>query len=239
MRMIIAILAFALSSVATDAGAQASFSQRAWLRGTKVVVFNATYDQRPIRIILDEKNVDRVLGPGEHWSASFGGGLPIVYTSNQRISLVITAKGCDSQPTRLTVAPPDWARDESFLGAENILAATPGANAGASRLTLSDDYLESRPSEPELKKRVEEIKKFLDHQLGGKRMKRELDDWFKAAKNVGLAFNGLDCNGPDIEGVRVDFNVDSWNESHRAIAIYIRGDRARGYVMEPPRWIAY
>lgn len=222
MRMILAVLVVALSFVATDANAQVSFSQRAWLRGVKVVVFNATYDCTPLRLLLDDESVDKVLRCGEPWSARFGGGSPLVYTSNQ-ISLVITAKGCDSQPTRLVVSPPDWAGDLTFLGT----------------LTLTPEYLESRPSEPELKKRVEEIKKFLDHQLGGKRMKRELNEWFKAAKKVGLAFQGLDCNGPDIEGVRVVFNVDSWNESHRAIAVYIRGDRNRGYVMEPPRWIAY
>ncbi len=221
--MMIAVLAVVLFLVATDAVAQASFSQRAWLHGTKVVVFNATYDCTPLRLLLDDKTIDKVLKCGDPWSASFGGGLPIVYTSNQQISLVITAKGCDTNPTRLVVVPPDWARDESFLGA----------------LTMTDEYLNSRPSRPELKKRVEEIKKFLDHQLGGKRMKGEISDWFKAAKKIGLAFTGLDCNGPDIEGVRVDFNVDSYNESHRAIAIYIRGDRARGYVMEPPRWIAW
>ena len=224
MRIRIALLLVpVVFAIASPVSAQVYFSQRAWLRGTTVVVLNAPDAQRPIRIILNAKNVDRVLSPGDHWSASFGGGLPIVYASNQYVQLVITAKGCNSQPTRLVVVPPDWARDDSFLGA----------------LTLTDEYLNSKPTEPELKKRVEEIKKFLDNQLGGKRMKRELDQWFRAAKKASLAFYGLACNGPDIEGVRVNFSIDSYNENHKAIAVYIRGDRASGYVMEPPRWIAW
>ena len=114
-------------------------SQRAWLHGTTVVVWNATTDGMPINVFVDQALVYRALPPGERWAGNFGGGVTLFYAANYRNSLVITAS----------------------------------------------------------------------------------------------------AGGAAIEGTRVDISADVYGNSHRTVAIYVRGDRQHGYRMDPPRWSSY
>ena len=139
MKKWLAAAVFVLLAVSSSACATVGVSQRAWLHGTTVVVWNATTDGVPINVFVDQALVYRALPPGERWAGNFGGGATIFYAANYRNSLVITTSVC----------------------------------------------------------------------------------------------------GTTIKGKRVDVYADVYGNSHRTVAIYVRGDRQRGYWMDSPDGYAY
>ena len=45
--------------------------------------------------------------------------------------------------------------------------------------------------------------------------------------------------GVVLEGARVEVYADVYGNSHRTVALYVRGNRRQGYRLEPPRYYAY
>jgi hypothetical protein len=117
----------------------------------------------------------------------------------------------------VNLAPPRWAADESIVGA----------------LALTKEYLASQPSEPALKKRVEQLTKKLDKRLGKKAMATELHDWFSVVKRVGIDRRAAICTSPmTITAlVHVQYNL----YERRTVMLVVRGDRTHGYHIDGPR----
>jgi hypothetical protein len=213
------ILAFPAQSKA-----QIGFSQSAWLYGTEVVAFNATEDEASVKLVVNNRDFKGVLGSGEHKGVRFGSGLFIFYPTYGYYEAVISAKVCSSSlKTTFISPPPSWAMNTGVLA----------------NLALTQDYLDTNPGERELRFRVEEIKRSLRDRLGHKEMKSELDYWFRSVKRSGITFDGVTCEGPAIQGVRIPIYDNSYNNTTRTLAVYIRGSRKTGYRVEGPLYTAY
>lgn len=104
LRMIVVLSALAVSSsaCATTIG-NIGVSQRIYLRGTTVLVFNATDDAKPVRVFVDSAFV-KVLPYGENWSHTFCGGGAIFYEQGCRGYLVVTVAGGDIQGARVEIS---------------------------------------------------------------------------------------------------------------------------------------
>ncbi|GEM_PF-1846822 len=224
VRFVCLVVIILLGSAARPARAQRiSVSQGVWLHGTLVTVFDATDDEAPIKLVVNDKELNGVLGPGQHTGIRFGSGLFIFYPQYGYYEAVISAKVCESAPkTNFIVPPPDWAADKNLLGS----------------LALTPEYLETNPRESELRGRVKAINNFLRDHLGRKEMQAELKAWFEQVKRSGIKYSEATCNGPAITGVRVPVYLSDYN-NRRTIAVYIRGSRETGYRIEGPQYTAY
>ncbi|MEK7195334.1 MAG: hypothetical protein AAB655_01420, partial [Patescibacteria group bacterium] len=173
-------------------------------------------------IFMDQHDAG-IIGPGGRWSVNFGGGLFIFYSPYQTINFVLSAQVCsDAYETEMN-NPPYWASDTGFLG----------------ELAITNSYLANTPGIKDLRKRVDKIKKQLDDRPGGKEMKKEIDHWKKVVEKEGYYRRGAVCEGGEIEGVRVNLTLDSYNTYRRSVALYIRGDKQSGYRIDNPSRYAY
>jgi hypothetical protein len=110
---------------------------------------------------------------------------------------------------------PDWAMNKALLG---DLAITP-------------EFLGKNPGVTEIKQRVENIKRWLDqHDATGRNgrlgSKHQLDDWFKAVKNINPLQSEQLCNDLPIFFGKID---TTQYQGRRVVLITISGTKATGY----------
>ncbi len=217
-------LVFMFVSLATVTPASAqiiSLRQNVWLHGTPVTVFNAS--DGSFKIFVDD-NEAGIIGPGGRWSINFGGGLFVFQNSQQVINFGLSAQVCsDAYMGEITNNPPYWAADSGLLGG----------------LAITNSYLATAPGIKDLRKRVDKIKKQLDDRPGGGPMKKELDRWRKVVEQLGYFRRDAVCEGGDVEGVRVQLQLDSYNHYRRSVTLYLRGDKQSGYRFDDPSRHAY
>ena len=178
--------------------------------GTDLRVLNATSDGSSLQLTVNNRAVRGFLLPGmDPWKGHYGPGYGDV-------PVIIRACAVTAERT-INLAPPRWATDESVVGA----------------LALTRQYLAGQPSEPALKKRVEQLEKKLDKRLGRKAMVTEIRDWFGAVKRVGIGRSASACVSPVtlVVRLRVQYNL----YERRTVMLVVRGDRGHGYRVDEPR----
>lgn len=220
MKRLVFVVSVALVAAVT-ASAQVSVRQRVWLRGTTFVVFNDTDDRKPARLHLDGAEVATIPHGGK-WSTNIGGGFFIFYEPYTSKEFLLTIQVCESLvPATLIIEPPSWATDGLLLGP----------------LALSTNTIPTKESA--LKKRVEEIKKFLDKRevLGRKKMKKELSRWFDEIKKFGFSLVAAGCSNSKTSGVRTRINSDWFYNTKHVRAAYVRGNRESGYRIDMPGYM--
>lgn len=203
----IAVLALFSASVARAQSVQ----QGAWLYGTPVKVQNATDDNKPV--VAQVGTSERFIPPGENhvWVVDRG-----FFAFTAPTQLTVSAQVCN-EVQYVQIAPvPAWAM----------------SNLVPQDLALSENYIASNPSENDLKRRVDDIKKFLDArgQVGRKEMKKELDYWFRTAKKRGFGAVIRRCSsGPHAQGQTIYANNHNYNR--QVLTLFVRGSARNGYYL--------
>lgn len=147
-------------------------------------------------------------GESAVWSA---GSWLFSYGTTQ---LTVTAQICDGVRNIPIASIPAWA-------ASDLLPQG---------IAISEEYLATNPSEKELKRRVDEIKKFLDvrQQIGRKEMKKELDRWFKIVRKNGFWAVVRRCSsGPYAQSQTIYAN--SYNYNRQVLTLFVRENPGNGY----------
>jgi hypothetical protein len=103
------------------------------------------------------------------------------------------------------------------------------------RIALTREYLDSHPSEKNLKDRVDDIKRILHGQLGEKAKARELSMWFRIVKRDGLATKVVNCSNAVPIPVRIASSTLLYNLGAQT-TVTISGNRARGYYVAYPQY---
>lgn len=171
-----------------------------------VVIINATSDRAPLVAMDTNNNRSVIVWPG------VPGRINVEFFSEQGdASFALNACLSTGEAYHFN-SPPDWATDPRDF---------PG-------VALTEAYLDSRPSEKNLKDRVNGIKRILHGQLGEKTKARELNTWFRIVKRDGLATKVINCSGAIPIPVRIASATLLYNLGSQT-TVTIAGNRTRGY----------
>lgn len=185
---------------------------------TTIIVVNDTSDNTPILADIGGKTPRGSMVQGNRWGRTFG-----MFASNGDIP--VFAVTCNSsEETRFRLHPPDWATNTQRLGT----------------LALTEAYLATEPSQPELKRRVDEIKKSIKHDLGKKEMEQELKEFLRSAEAKSLNQRGNLCENPrTLAAVTFHGGLywDSYYYQNKVTILIVRGSRENGYHFEGPRYV--
>jgi hypothetical protein len=206
MKNIVMVLLLAAASLS----AQHTISVFGHTPGIDLRILNDTTDKAPLQLTVNSRDVRGFLLPGmDPWRGHYGSGYGDV-------PIVIRACAAIAERT-VNLAPPRWAADEGLVGG----------------LALTKEYLAGQPSEPDLKKRVEQLEKKLSKRLGHREMIAELHDWFNAVKHLGINRSVQVCGNPVTLTalVHVQYNL----YERRTVMLVVRGDRKHGYRVNGPR----
>jgi len=171
-----------------------------------VVVINATSDRMPLVAMDTGNNHSVVVFPG------IPGKINVEFFSEQGdASFAINACSAVGEGHHFN-DPPDWTTDTGNFP----------------EVALTKEYLDSHPSEKNLKDRVDGIKRVLHGQLGEKARARELNVWFRIVKRDGLTTKVVNCSNAVPIPVRIASSTLLYNLGSQT-TVTISGNRARGY----------
>jgi len=199
-----------LALFSASAALAQSVEQNVWLRGTQIKVQNATDDHKPI--VAQVGTSEYFIAPGGNYVWAINRGFFFFAAPTY---LTVSAQVCDGVKYVQIVPVPAWA----------------ASSLVPQGLALSEDYISKNPSEKDLKRRIDEIKKILDKQgqVGRKEMKKELDRWFKTAKKYGFGAVVRECSsGPYALGQPVSAD-NLYNYNRRVVTFFVRGNAKNGY----------
>lgn len=171
-----------------------------------VTVINATSDRVPLIAIDTANHRNVVVEPGSP------GRINVEFFSEQGDAFFAIDACSSTQKAYRFNSPPDWATDAGDFP----------------DVALTQEYLASRPSEENLKNRVDKIKRVLHGQLGGKEKASELNSWFKLVKRAGISTEVVACNDAIPVPVRIASATLLYNLGSQTTVV-ISGSRARGY----------
>ena len=178
-----------------------------------VVVINATSDHSVLVAMDTGNNHSIVVFPG------VPGKINVEFFSEQGdASFAINACSAVGEGYHFN-EPPDWATDAGDFP----------------RVALTKEYLDSHPSERNLKDRVGAIRDILHGQLGAKAKASQLNAWFRMVKRDGLSTKVVNCSNAVPIPVRIASSTLLYRLGSQT-TVTISGSRVRGYYVAYPQY---
>ncbi|MBI4094729.1 MAG: hypothetical protein HY435_00865 [Candidatus Liptonbacteria bacterium] len=211
MRILKICFSVFFAAIFCSAAAHAQYvEQHLWLYGDAIKVVNTTTRPAMIQVGIQELPVPK----GERGVWRLGAGFFLSYGYSSQ--LTVGAKVCDGL-TVIRFGPPEWAGDVSRFGEDAI----------------TQGYMASDPSAPELREKVEDLRGTLRslQPLGWREMGRELRFWFKEISRHGVV-ERVACSGDYKVARGYPVHVYHNNQQRRIQTFFLR-ERGGEYFISP------